>query len=104
METEVQLLKKNTLATVPHDKAFHVTRGDWIYNIKDLANCVESLKPEQFKYHVDPNGPKNHFSLWIREVLKNPRLANDLNLDVNLRDQKHFVKTIRDHTAWLERS
>jgi hypothetical protein len=99
---DIPKLKQTTLATVPWEKAFHVNRGDHITNIKDLANCVESLSPEQFRFHVNPNGPTNHFSVWIRDALANPHLANDLNLAANLTDQKHFVKTIRDHVAWLE--
>lgn len=104
MDFDVKQLKQTTLATVSSDKEFHVCRGDWIKNIHDLANCVESLTPEQFRSHVNANGPTNHFSLWIRETLKNPLLAQDLMFDVNLKDQKQFVKTIRDHIAWLEQN
>jgi hypothetical protein len=104
MSIDVHALKTTTLAPVSAHDAFHVSRGDTITNIHDLANCIESLSPEQFRYHVDPNGPTNHFASWIREALKNSQLANDLMFDTNLRDQKHFVKTIRDHVAWLESS
>jgi len=102
MDIDVKQLKKTTLARVPQEQAFHVDRGDWITNIYDLANCVESLSPDEFRFHVNPSGPTNHFAIWIREVLKNPQLAHDLMYDVNLKDQKHYVKTIRDHVAWLE--
>jgi hypothetical protein len=104
MEYDVQALKKTTLAVVPPEKAFRVSRGDWINNITDLANCIESLSPDQFRYHVDPNGPRNHFAMWVRESLENPALAHDLMFDENLRSQEHMVKTIRDHIAWLEHS
>ena len=101
MDVDVHLLKKTTLAHFP-EKAFYVCRGDHVDNIRDLANCVESLTPEEFKHHVDPVGKKNDFSVWILDVLKNPLLSKDLNYDVNLSNQALFVKTIRDHVRWLE--
>lgn len=102
MDVDPHQLKKTTLAKVPEEKVFVVCRGDRISNIKDLANCVESLSAEQFKHHVSEVGKKNDFAMWIFDVLKNPSLARDLNYPVNLADQKHFVKTIRDHVKWLE--
>jgi hypothetical protein len=97
-------LKRSTLATVPEDKAFWVCRGDRIRNIHDLANCIESLTLGEFHYHVNAATHTNHFAQWIESTLHNPRLAHDLNFPVNLQDQKHFVKTIRDHVRWLEHS
>lgn len=102
MEVDPKLLKKTTLAKVPQDKVFWVCRGDRVDNIKDLANCIETLSHDQFKHHVNEAGKKNDFSTWIYDVLKNPALARDLNYPINLADQKHFVKTIRDHVKWLE--
>jgi hypothetical protein len=94
------LLKKTTLAQVPEDKVFWVVRGDRIANIKDLANCIESLSPDQFKHHV--SATHNDFSKWINDVLKNTALAHDLTYPINVENQKHYVKTIRDHVKWLE--
>jgi hypothetical protein len=102
MEVDVHSLKKTTLAHVPQDRAFFVCRGDHIDNLTDLANCIASLSPEEFKHHVQLEGKKNDFAMWILDVLKNPLLAKDLNYDVNLSSQGHYVKTIRDHVRWLE--
>lgn len=95
-------LVRTTLAYVAQEQAFWVCRGDRITNIKDLANCIESLTPAQFSYHVDPASGKNHFADWIEHTLRNKRLAHDLHFSANMTDQKHFVKTIRDHIHWLE--
>lgn len=102
MDADQNELRRTTLATVPEDQAFYVSRGDRIRSLKDLANCFEHLTEDQFRYHVNVNGPTNHPALWIRNTLHNPLLANDLMHEINLRDQQHFVKTIRDHLAWLE--
>jgi hypothetical protein len=102
MDVNPHLLKKTTLSPVSSDHAFNVCRGDRITNVYDLANCIEHLKPEEFKHHVTEEGKRNDFATWIFDVLKNPALARDLNYPLNLQDQKHFVKTIRDHVKWLE--
>lgn len=102
MDVDFQAIKKSTFQKVPADKVFWVCRGDRIDNIKDLANCIENLSPEQFKHHVSEVGKKNDFAMWIFDVLKNPLLSKDLNFPVNLKDQKHYVKTLRDHIKWLE--
>lgn len=104
MAHDVHLLKKTSLMNVPAEQAFYVCRGDRITNLHDLANCIESLTPGQFRYHVDAVTHSNHFADWIKNTLHNPLLAHDLNYAVNLNDQKHFVKTIRDHVHWLEHS
>lgn len=93
-------LRDNTLMEVPADMAFRVCRGDVVNNIRDLANCVESLSEEEFKAHV--NEEENHVAEWVHHALKNEGLANDLKLDVNHESQEHFVKTIRDHVSWLD--
>lgn len=100
MEFDVQKLKRTTLNKVSDDKAFVVVRGDRITNIYDLANCIEHLSPQQFTHHV--NTKKNDFAAWIFHVLQNPLLSRDLDGIANINDQKHYVKTIRDHAAWLE--
>lgn len=102
MDIDPHQLKKTSLGKVQGDKAFYVCRGDRIDNLADLANCIESLTPEQFKHHVSTEGKRNDFATWIFDVLKNPALARDLNYPINLTDQKHFVKTIRDHVRWLQ--
>ncbi len=101
MHVDPHELKRTTLAKAPDDQVFVVCRGDRIDNIKDLANCIESLSPEQFQHHVSPEG-RNHFADWIQGVLKNPLLAHDLNYPINLNNQQHYVTTIRHHVQWLE--
>lgn len=95
-------LKRTTLQHVARDFAFHCCRGDCIDNIWDMANCVESLSDYEFRQHVAEDGSYNHIADWVRSALDNADLAEHLNWDANLQDKAHFVKTIRDHVAWLE--
>jgi hypothetical protein len=101
MHINVHDLKHTTLGKAPQDKIFWVCRGDQIDNLTDLANCIETLTPEQFHHHVNWEGKKNDFATWILDVFKNPSLARDLNYEINFKDQKHYAKTIKDHLAWL---
>ncbi len=101
MTVDFQALKHTTFTKTTDDKVFWVIRGDRIDNLADLANCVESLTTEQFAHHVSEQGKKNDFATWILDVFKNPLLSRDLNYPINLKDQKHYAKTIRDHLAWL---
>ena len=102
MTVDFQALKRTTLNKVSDDKVFWVVRGDRIDNAADLANCIESLTSEQFHHHVNEEGKRNDFAVWIHDVLHNPLLARDLDFPVHLRDQKHYAKTIKDHIAWLQ--
>lgn len=97
-----QELKRTTLRRVPDDRAFWTVRGERIDDIRDLAACVESLSPEEFAHHVSVEGKRNDFAVWIQDVLHNPVLAHDLEYPINLNNQQHFAKTVRDHVAWLE--
>lgn len=102
MDRNLADLRNTTLSPTSDDKAFWVCRGDRIANIYDLANCIESLSPDEFTHHVSLAGKRNDFAIWVQDVLNNPLLARDMMLDDNLRDQAHLVTTIRDHVAWLE--
>lgn len=102
MNMDPKELKRSTLSQSPVEKAFWFCRGDKAENIQELADGIESLTTEQFHHHVSVKDHRNDFSAWIEHVLSNPILAKDLMYPANLSDQKHFVKTIRDHVAWLE--
>ncbi len=102
MDADPKELRRTTFAHAPADKVFWVCRGDKVDNVRDLANCIESLTPAQFAHHVSIEGKKNDFAIWIHDVLRNPLLSRDLNYPVNLNNQQHYVKTLRDHLAWLE--
>jgi len=99
MEPNPSALKQTTLKPCDGRFAFFVCRGDVITSIQDLANCIQSLNDTQFKTHV--NDKKNDFAAWIFNVLKNPFLARDLDNPSNKGDKSKYVKTIRDHCAWL---
>lgn len=55
---------------------FRVANGTIIKNLKDLDKSIENMSEETFKCHVSE--VRNDFSLWVREVINDSKLASDL--------------------------
>ena len=70
--------KEVALANVNPENYFRVANGTVIKGLMDLDSSLESMSEETFKYHV--NDYRNDFSTWIRETIKEEKLANDLLL------------------------
>ena len=47
-----------------------------IKNLEELANVLPEISDDTFQHHV--NNEKNDFSNWIRDVVGDQQLANDL--------------------------
>ena len=61
---------------VPEDKRFWVCDGSVIKNIDELINTLRSMNDDIFRYHVNEN--KNDFYNWIRDVIGDRFLANQI--------------------------
>lgn len=64
------------LSNVDPAHAFWVNDGQALYNLADLAKALKGMNENTFKYHV--NKEKNDFCNWIRDVIKDDKLAKDL--------------------------
>jgi len=60
----------------PADRTFWVCDGRVLHNLFDLANAFKDMKDSTFKYHA--NKQKNDFSEWVKNILNNLELANEL--------------------------
>ena len=58
------------------EQCFWVNNGPILKNIEELANALPEMNNETFHHHV--NSEKNDFSNWIRDVIGDQKLANDL--------------------------
>jgi hypothetical protein len=67
---------KRRLADVPDDKPFWCHDGRVFKNLGDLRTALEDMTDETFQYHCGEG--RNDFSKWVREVVGDDRLANDL--------------------------
>ncbi len=67
---------KKALDDVYHEFYFHLQDGRVLKNLKDLLHAFRRMAPEVYGHHV--NDHKNDFSNWIRDIIKDEKLANQL--------------------------
>lgn len=64
------------LGSVPSAQAFFCHDGKVFTDMKELAEGLTAMSDETFGYHA--NAEKNDFSNWVRDVIKDEKLATDL--------------------------
>lgn len=64
------------IADVPKEKAFWVNKGPVLKNLKGLADALEKMPEDTFKYHA--NKQKNDFYNWVKDVIGDIALADSL--------------------------
>lgn len=68
---------KRRLGDVPDEKRFWCHDGKLIKNLGELEKALNDMSDETFHYHLGENG--NDFSKWVKEVVGDEKLANDLS-------------------------
>ncbi len=66
----------NLLASVPKGYDFLCHDGKKLSSMKELAEGLMAMSDETFAYHVNPE--RNDFSNWVRDVIKDGKLASEL--------------------------
>jgi hypothetical protein len=64
------------LSKVPEENVFWCYDGRIFKDMKELAEGLVKMPDEVFAYHA--NSEKNDFSNWVRDVIKDEKLADDL--------------------------
>ena len=67
---------KRYLGNIAPEQCFWVNNGPVLKNLEELANAIPQMSDETFNHHV--NNEKNDFSNWIKDVIGDVNLANDL--------------------------
>lgn len=65
------------LGDVPDGKHFWCQDGKVVKNLKELEEALNGMGDEIFHYHAGEG--RNDFSNWIRDVVGDNKLANDLS-------------------------
>jgi len=65
------------LGDVPDEKRFWCQDGRVVKNFKELEKALNDMSDETFHHHA--GGGRNDFSSWIRDVVGDDKLANDLS-------------------------
>jgi hypothetical protein len=89
--------EKKKLADAPKDQTFWMHMGQEIKNLKELAKTLEDTPPKSFKMHVNEN--KNDFANWIKNVLEDTDLAEEL---YKTTDFSKTVELVKARVSWLE--
>ena len=64
------------LANVPAEYVFWLSDGRTLGNMSELADALRTIPDDVYNHHV--NHEKNDFSNWVRDIIKDEKLANDL--------------------------
>lgn len=67
---------KKYLSGCMPEQCFWVNNGPILKSIEELANALPQMSNETFRHHV--NGERNDFSNWIRQVIGDKKLAEEL--------------------------
>jgi hypothetical protein len=67
---------RRRLADVPDAKRFWCNDGKIIKNIQELGMSLSNMSDGTYRYHR--GGGKNDFSKWVREVIGDAELAEEL--------------------------
>ena len=88
---------KRRLGDVPDEKRFWCHDGKVIKNLRELRKALVDISDETFHYHLSEG--KNDFSKWIREVVGDEKLANDLS---KARSRIQTSQAVAERISFLE--
>ena len=95
----LRVLREKVLSDCRPDWDFWVCNGRVIHNIYELADSIENMNDENFRYHVNDDKQKNDFAKWIESVLEDGGLAHRLK---KIRNKKEYANIIRARIKELE--
>ena len=88
---------QRALRHVPDEKRFHCHDGNILNNIYEFKSALEKMHDATYNHHATDE--KNDFARWVREVLVDDKLANDLAKSNN---QKDAAKIVAERISWLQ--
>jgi hypothetical protein len=89
---------KRRLGDVPDDKRFWCHDGKIIKNLRELRKALIDMSDETFHYHLGEG--RNDFSKWIREVVGDDKLVEDLS---KTKSRMQASQAVAERISFLER-
>ena len=77
------------LAKVPEESIFRCHDGRTFRDMEELADGLVAISDDIFAYHV--NSERNDFSKWVKDVIKDEKLASDLATATNRTQAAGYV-------------
>jgi hypothetical protein len=88
---------KRRLGDVPDDKRFWCHDGKVIKNLRELRKALIDISDETFHHHLSEG--RSDFSKWIREVVRDEKLANELS---KVRSRIQASQAVAERISFLE--
>ncbi|MBU2634558.1 MAG: hypothetical protein KJ674_04930 [Nanoarchaeota archaeon] len=85
------------LSNVPEEHNFWCNNGAEIKNLKELEIALRKMDDDTHDHHV--NKERNDFHNWIRDIVQDEKLANELTKKKN---RKSTHKTINNRVKILK--
>jgi hypothetical protein len=73
---ESERMAEKYLSRVPEDYVFYCCDGRSFRDLRELAAGLVAMSDSSFAYHVHSN--KNDFSNWVRDIIRDEELADEL--------------------------
>ncbi len=89
---------KKALSDVDSNHVFWVCNGQVLKGIKQLPAALKKMNKDAFEHHV--NKERNDFASWIKDIIKDTKLAADL---AKIKDKKNTIKKVTERIKWLEK-
>ncbi len=89
---------KKFLADVPEENVFRCHDSCVMRNMKELGDALKTMTDETYAFHA--NTEKNDFVNWVKDIIKDERLAKDLQKASN---RAQAAKVVGDRVSALSR-
>ena len=96
-----RILKKDAqkmLGNVPEENVFRCCDGHAMVNMSELNDALGNISDETFAFHA--NQAKNDFSNWVRDIIKDEKLARDLS---KATDRLQAAKSVAARLSFLQK-
>jgi hypothetical protein len=85
------------LANVPEEHVFRCFDGRTFRSMGELSEAFTSMSEETFSFHANPDN--NDFSSWVRDIIKDEKLARDLAKSIT---STQAAKSVAARLAFLQ--
>ncbi len=89
---------KTLLADVPEEYVFWSSNGHVLHNMKELGSELKTMTNESYAFHA--NAEKNDFANWVKDIIKDEKLAKDLRMASN---QAQAAKAVASRITFLSK-
>ena len=89
---------KKYLGDCSPEQSFWVNNGPIVKNLDELSHALPELSNDIFSHHV--NNDKNDFSNWIRDIIGDQKLANDI---ISSRNKESMLKKLNTRLNALKK-